>query len=207
VDLFAQEKDYFIKLINGECASFIKHINEYTDFIGVSDALTDKGYIIQRRVRQHCELNRLNSHAVNTVRIVTINNGTDPVYVLSSVLRVGTKITGSADNFSIGGLCVGIEPDGQLQKYGFYKPSFGTKTEVHPDTKIKFSDFKIPFYTEAVDTVCRAHAFFYGVLAIGWDVAITENGPVLIEGNDNFGFFLHQIADRSLKKDWESFLK
>lgn len=50
-----------------------------------------------------------------------------------------------------------------------------------------------------------AHKSLYGIHSIGWDVAITDQGPVLIEGNDNWEISIIQI-DRGLKKEWENTL-
>ncbi len=204
--LFAKAKEYFVKIIDGECASFVKHVNDYNEFLSISESFTAKRYICQRRVRQHHEMNALNHNAVNTIRIVTVNNGKAPVYVLSSVLRCGTGKSGNADNWAIGGLVIGIEPDGRLKEWGYYKPKYGTKTNTHPDSGKSFKEFKIPMFSEAVGLACRAHSFLYGIHSVGWDVAISEDGPVFIEGNDNFGLFINQVADRGLKKDWEESL-
>ena len=57
---------------------------------------------------------------------------------------------------------------------------------MHPDTGIKFSEFHAPEYKQAVKLACRAHKALYGIRAIGWDVAISDHGPVFIEGNDNW---------------------
>ncbi|MBD3179261.1 MAG: hypothetical protein GF417_06510, partial [Candidatus Latescibacteria bacterium] len=67
-----------------------------------------------------------------------------------------------------------------------YKPGFGGSCTEHPDTGVVFADFRIPFLMDALDMVRQLHSFFYGVKSIGWDVAIAENGPVFIEGNDNW---------------------
>lgn len=66
-----------------------------------------------------------------------------------------------------------------------------------------FSNFQVPMYKEALDLACTAHRAFYGIRAIGWDIALTENGPVFIEGNDNFEISLQQACDRPLKKEWK----
>ena len=136
----------------------------------------------------------------NTLRIVTINkNG--KCYVLSSLLRVGTSKTGNVDNWAAGGLAIGIDnATGYLKEYGFYKPVHGLKESVHPDTGVIFSDFKVPQYKEACELACKAHRAFYNIRAIGWDIAITENGPMFIEGNDNWEISLQQACDRPLKK-------
>lgn len=79
---------------------------------------------------------------------------------------------------------------------------FGKKISQHPDTKIEFNKFKVPMYEEALQLACKAHTYFYGVHSIGWDVALTSNGPMFIEGNDNWEISLMQACSKGLKKEW-----
>ena len=50
---------------------------------------------------------------------------------------------------------------------------------------------------------CEAHKQIYNAEFIGWDIAMTENGPSFIEGNDNWEVTLMQAADRPLKSEWQ----
>ena len=56
----------------------------------------------------------------------------------------------------------------------------------HPDTNVVFAGFKIPHYQEALKTACLAHEKLYRIRSVGWDIAITEDGCAIIEGNDNW---------------------
>lgn len=198
---FRKEKDYFVKESAGECASFVKHFDDYDAFTAGMKGRNGL-HIIQRRLRQCAELDRLNPAAINTLRIVTVNKG-EP-YLFSAVLRVGTEMSGSVDNWSVGGFAVGIHEDGTLKQYAYTKPGYNNmKIERHPDTGVVFSEFKVPMYREAVQLVCRAHRQFYDIQTIGWDVAITEEGPIIVEGNDNWAINLHQVCDGPLRREWE----
>ncbi|MDD6066029.1 MAG: sugar-transfer associated ATP-grasp domain-containing protein [Firmicutes bacterium] len=196
-------KDYFVKSIDGECASFVKRVSDFDDLTQIKTKFEKDGaYIFQEKVIQSEEMNVLNPNALNTYRIVTINKD-GRTYLLTALLRVGTKKTGNVDNWAVGGLAIGISDSGYLKEYGFYKPIYGTKINVHPDTGIKFSEFRAPEYKQAVELACRAHKTLYGIRAIGWDVAISDHGPVFIEGNDNWEISLNQACDRPLRTEWE----
>ena len=195
------EKDYFIKDIDGECASFVKHVTDYAAMQKIREQKKTGRFILQRKITQCEEMNRINPGAINTLRIATINKD-GKVYVLTSLLRVGTSKTGNVDNWAAGGIAVGIRPNGYLKEFGFFKPGFGTKISVHPDSKMPLNEFKIPQYEKALQAACEAHKFFYNVRAIGWDVAIADNGPFFIEGNDNWEISLQQVCDRPLRKEW-----
>jgi len=79
---------------------------------------------------------------------------------------------------------------------------FGTKVEKHPISNTVFEDCQLPYWNEVKDLVEKAHKQFYYVQSIGWDVAITPNGPILIEGNDNWGSIPSQIVEGGLKEKW-----
>ena len=192
--------DYFVKERDGECASFVKHVKDADELTALLPSLNSK-YIVQQAVRQCAEMNALNPGAINTLRIVTVTGREGPC-VLSSVLRVGSRRTGSVDNWAAGGLSVGVESDGRLRPWGYYKPGLGTKADRHPDTGIVFSEFTVPEYSEAAALCVRAHKLLDGIHSIGWDVALPEDGPVLIEGNDNWEITLMQACDRPLKESW-----
>jgi len=65
----------------------------------------------------------------------------------------------------------------------------------HPDTGFKFYDKKLPFFTEVKKLALAAHKCFPMFNMIGWDIAITEKGPVIIEGNRTPGFTVFQIHE------------
>jgi hypothetical protein len=70
----------------------------------------------------------------------------------------------------------------------------------YTDTGYEFAGFEVPYFMEALDTVKTAAAILPHRL-VGWDIAITEEGPVLLEGNIDFGFWGAQIADGGYKKN------
>lgn len=197
-----EKTDYFVKDIDGECASFVKHIKDFTELQSVLGQITKGNYILQKSIKQAAAMNILNAGAINTIRVITVNTSGEPK-VFSAILRVGTKNTGNVDNWAKGGLAIGIQDNGYLKKYGFYKPGYGLKTDKHPDSQVIFEKFKVPMLEKALEKACEAHRFFYGIGAIGWDVAITENGPVFVEGNDNFEITLMQACNKPLKKEWK----
>ncbi len=202
VSALSERKNYFLKAIDGECASFVKRIDDYDELQAQLPNIQKGMYILQEAAIQAEEMNKLNPHASNTLRIVTVYNNGDP-YVMAALLRVGTSASGQVDNWAAGGLSIGINADGRLQEYGYYKPGHGLKANVHPDTGVKFSDFVVPHFDKAVQAACDAQRAFYNVGAIGWDIATTENGPMFIEGNDNFEISLHQASDGGLKQKWK----
>jgi hypothetical protein len=160
-------------------------------------------YLWQQRVTQHPVMSRLHPESVNTLRIVTFNvNGN--IEVFCGVLRTG--VNGSpVDNWGAGGISIPIDIEtGLVKEEGFFKPGYGGRVKVHPNSGITFLGFEIPFFKESLDLIRRFHEHLYGIHSIGWDVAITEHGPLLIEANEDWdGSFA-----MSVEKDFKSrFLK
>ena len=52
----------------------------------------------------------------------------------------------------------------------------------HPDSKVSFEGLKVPFFKEAKKLVLDSVEKLPNKL-IGWDVAITKTGPVIVEAN------------------------
>lgn len=198
--------DFFVKDNNGECGSYVKYFHSGKDFAQENNYLSSGTFICQERVKQAEQLSKLYSNSVNTIRIVTVRVNND-VHILSAILRVGTSGSNNVDNWAKGGLVIGITSEGKLQEFGYYKPHKGTKVKFHPDTGEKFDGLQIPYFDLIKATVIQAHKLFYGIHSIGWDVCVGEDGPILIEGNDNWEISLMQAACEGLKKEWMSLVK
>ncbi len=196
------ETDYFAKELDGECASYVRHINDFDDFCEKADELEGRSLILQKRVFQCEEMQKINPCAINTIRMVTVRTK-DGIKVLSTVLRIGTKESGGVDNWAAGGISVGVRNDGSLEEYGLYKPDHGGRVSIHPDTGVVFKDFTVPQFDKVKECAVNAHRYFYGIHSIGWDIAVTDDGPVFIEGNDNWEISLMQACSHGLRKEWE----
>lgn len=204
------ESDLFIKPINGECGEGIIHLVAKSGSLKANDQIIQQediierlkktSYLIQPTVLQHSAMASLHPQSLNTIRLVTIRNQkTNQLEVFPSILRIGTG-NSFIDNTSQGGIAVGIDLEtGRLKKDGFYKPAFGTKVSAHPDSGIVFSDFIIPFFDDCKRKALLLHSVLPTIHSIGWDIAIGPDGPIFIEGNDNWEINGPQICNGGLK--------
>ncbi|MBR2735608.1 MAG: hypothetical protein IKE05_05400 [Clostridia bacterium] len=161
----------------------------------------NKAFFVQDFIEQHEDLKVLNPSSLNTIRIITTKFN-DKAQILCAGLRMGQNTKTIVDNASKGGCFVGIdEKTGKLQKYGFFSKSRAVKE--HPESKIKFENYQIPFWKECVDTAKKLQMMSPGYTSIGWDIAITPKGPVLIEGNSKWGEFIPNLTCRGIRKKWE----
>jgi hypothetical protein len=149
--------------------------------------IKDSGYLFQETIHQHPDLNRLNPSCVNTIRMDTFIDQEGHVEIISHYLRMSINNL-HIDNISSGGCFVGVNPDGKLKKFGYTSISKmgGSIFTAHPVTKVVFQDFEIPYFNEAKLFVLQVAKLIPDLRLIGWDMAITETGPLLIEGNDGY---------------------
>jgi hypothetical protein len=213
--LDGRKLDCFVKDLTGQCAEGVFHIEVDSGVIRINDkpaALDDvrrriKGlWCIQERFFQHPKMAQLHPSSVNCIRLATLYSRGKAV-PLSALLRIGTN-GNCCDNWATGGIFCSIDlTTGRISKYGIYKPGFGGRVDRHPQTGVVFEGFEIPNFARVVDDALRLHSFLYGIHSIGWDIAIGENGPVFIEGNDNWEISCHQMHDGGLKKPFLDSLK
>lgn len=214
------DMDAFAKQMDGQLGDGAFGIKVQDSKVYVNDELispkgdllktfTESSYIIQERIIQHPELNKLCSTAVNTIRLVTLITPNEEIIAVRAGLRVGRE--GSrVDNCAKGGVFVGIDMNtGKLMKKGIIKPSHGKAlyqqpdngklVYQQPDNGVVFEGFEIPFFKEAVEMAKVLHSKLYRIHSVGWDIAITPNGPVFIEGNSLWEVSGTQAAVGGLK--------
>ena len=204
----------FIVPKEGEYDKFLKFLDEHDVFmskpydgLGGADVkreyakdITDKKEYFENAIKnrifleelviQHPEMNKLCEKSVNTMRIMTFNDhGKSRIIWMG--LRVGNGIN-AIDNFHAKGMAVNINVStGKLVGNAIDK-DLNEYTE-HPVTHVKFDGFQIPCFKEAKEMVLKASLESDKILVVGWDVAISDKGPVIIEGNRRPGFDIVQV--------------
>ncbi|HSH81145.1 MAG TPA: sugar-transfer associated ATP-grasp domain-containing protein, partial [Herpetosiphonaceae bacterium] len=151
------------------------------------------GYLLQAKVQQHPFLSELAPSTTNTVRVVTFLDHTNTVHIHFTILRLGRQ-GNVADNWDRGGISVAIDPATGVLGAGVLKPKYGGRwLEVHPDSGVRFTGQQLPYWEEIVALCRQAARVLPKVRSIGWDVAITPTGPVLIEGNPDWDLPMVQV--------------
>lgn len=206
----------FCKEMDGECGAGIfklkiENKKLYYNGKGISSAeleimIKESEYIFQELVVQHSRMSELYPDSINTMRMITVRSLKDnKIHLMPSILRIGAN--GSfVDNTSQGGIAVGFDLEsGRLNKYGFHKPQFGRRIEIHPNSGIRLNEFIIPFIKEAEEKAIFFHSMLKDIHSVGWDIAIGEDGPIFIEGNDNWEINGPQVGNRGLKKEFKEY--
>jgi Sugar-transfer associated ATP-grasp len=162
------------------------------------DGLFDN-YILQPVIQQHEVLQRLNPASVNTIRIDTfVLNG--EIHHDGAVLRIGGG-KACVDNWAAGGYLAKIDlQTGVLSGRAKSKAKYGRlEIRAHPLTGVMIEGLHLPFWEETKRLVQRAMRTVEPLRYVGWDVALTPDGPVLIEGNHPSDVSMLQDGVRGLR--------
>lgn len=162
--------------------------------------------LVEEAIQQHPDVAALHPQSLNTLRLVTMRGIDGRSRYIAGMQRMGMGEM-FLDNLSRGGLAVGIDLDGALRKWGYTEDPRKKGVSLHPDTGVIFGGRRIPFWREAVDLACRAHEGFPCIHSVGWDVAVTSEGPVLIEANCSYGMLEIQLIDHGLRNAFETMLR
>lgn len=137
--------------------------------------------LLEEVLHNHPDLAKIYDHALNTMRMITIIGDDGEAHLIYAVQKFG--INGRiVDNYGVHGpvdLCTGefLYP----AHYGDTR-AHGEITN-HPNSNEKIVGFRTPLFREAKEFVLQAARVVPELRYVGWDVAITPNGPAIIEGN------------------------
>ena len=207
--LFTRGGVFFCKPLDGQCGGGVFRLDTAveTDRDSVRDRLSQGVFLVQTCVVQHPEIARIYDKSVNTLRVLTIfDKESGKVIPVAGEVRFGAN--GSVvDNLAAGGVAVGVDlQTGQLSEFGICKKGGAKRTPVHPNSQARFADVRLPFVQEAVSRALELHAKLSSIRAIGWDIAITPDGPTFIEGNDNPEISGLQTVNGGLKQTIQDLL-
>jgi hypothetical protein len=154
---------------------------------------------VEECVVQHKDLMRLAPSGLNTLRIVTQLNNKDEVEILGTILRISSNT--AIDNWSAGNMAASVNlSTGIIEGPAFYMDITRSDEYYHPVTKVEILGFKIPYWKESLQMAKDSALYNRRNRSIGWDIAVTDDGPDLIEGNHNWDKVIWQrSARRGLK--------
>jgi len=150
-------------------------------------------WVIQERVRNHADLRRLSgTEAVQTVRATTLLDRAGGVRLLWAELRVvmgDAQVDNWRDGTTGNGLAVVDLGTGRLSSAVAPAPGgVGTVVhEVHPRTGLRFDALALPGWDRARALLERAAPQLAPMRALGWDVVLGPDGPLLLEIQARWG--------------------
>ena len=147
--------------------------------------------LIEEVVVQCDEMNKLYPYAINTVRVITVYRYDNDVKIVAAYQRIGNHGY-IVDNYNGGGMVVPINEKTGIIEY----PAVDKLKNIyykHPMTNTSIVGFKIPQYKKVIELAKKAAKVVEEVRYVGWDIAITDKGPVIIEGNEYPGHDIYQL--------------
>jgi len=183
-----------VKDAHGQCGWGVEILNlkdvNREDMISY---MRKKGFnMVEVFIQQHNDLAKLSDTGLNTIRIITQLNANDEVEHIGPTLRI--TVNSAVDNMAMGNIAAPIDvKTGKVKSEGVYQDiTKGQETE-HPITHTPIVGFQIPFWEDVLKLTSEAALYNKNNRSIGWDVAITNHGPSLLEGNHNWCKLLWQL--------------
>jgi hypothetical protein len=146
-------------------------------------------FVIQERLRNHAAIVELSGSAtLQTARLTTWVRPDGCIELLQTFFKiaVGSKITDNYNSGMNGNLLANINPRGGKLARAIQASSDGIgfrELSTHPLSGKAISGFQIPDWPAVMALAERAARTFFPLRTVGWDIALTTDGPALIEGN------------------------
>ena len=151
------------------------------------------GLIVEPLILQHNDLREYSPNCVNPMRIRTICVDGEVRYVSTYICIAPADAYFS--NVVRCGVAVGLDETGKCTTDGFCEmPEREGRYQVLPGTDIRLDTIIIPGVQEAIELAKEAHRATPQIFAMGWDVAVTDEGPIIIEGNSRYGTCTYQAV-------------
>lgn len=147
-------------------------------------------FLIERRLRPHPALAALSPETLCTIRVLTLRDrGTAP-HVMRAIFKLQTSASG-LDNLAQGSVAIGVDMETGKLRTGWVKPKKGemadlARLDTDPASGLEFVGKQLPCWEEVMDVAVRGAAAFSSVRSLGWDIAVTPDGPAILEGNWNW---------------------
>ena len=197
LDFVEKHNRFILKPISGSCGNGIVILDlsqaddkeqKFNELFKKYCSGSKDGFIVEELVIQAPEMAQFHQSSINTVRIATVkfDEGAEVIAAFFRTGRGGSIV----DNAGAGGVFGAIDiKTGTIIAVG---DEYGNSYEKHPDTNVKMVGFTIPRWEEAVAIAKELATVVDGNRYAGWDLALTDKGWVMIEGNAR-GQFVWQI--------------
>ena len=167
--------------------------------------LTSEYAVIEERIVQSEQMAAFHPESLNTIR-VTCFACKDGLHIVWPQMRIG-RGSSVIDNPNQGGILVPLDvKTGQMMSKG-YDGSGGVYSS-HPDSGLVFSDYTVPDWNEMIELTKKLMAIVPECKYVGWDLAHTNNGWIVVEGNHDGQQSWWQIfTGAGIKAEFDKYLE
>ena len=182
-----------VKPLGGNCGRGVSICGPDMDATVFESLLVGgRGFIVEEAIEQDQAMAAFHPSSVNTVRIPTLVSSGE-VHIFGPFFRMGRGAS-FIDNAGAGGVFANVEPSTGIC-FTAGVDEVGQEYLRHPDTGKVIPGFQIPKWEEALALARKLARLVEGARYVGWDLALTPSGWVVVEGNSR-GQFVMQIADK-----------
>ncbi|MFD5214935.1 sugar-transfer associated ATP-grasp domain-containing protein [Microbacterium sp. NPDC058345] len=171
----------------GQAGTGVKryHAADVTDWQGFHRELLQRGeLLVEQVIVQHDDLSAVCPGTVNTTRVTAFFDG-ERAHVLAVAQKFGRGAV--SDQMTYGGFYTMLDEKGHARSAGY--DSHGHVHQHHPDSGFPIADFQLPMFDELVAFIDQVARVVPQIQYVGWDIVITPEGPVLVEGNWGAGVY------------------
>lgn len=189
IEFLKNHDEVFVKPIGGSCGKRMRKCLSSELLQSYDELVMEKPLLLEEMILQDQKMDLLYAGAVNTIRIVSINDH-KKINIVVAYVRIGN---GSfVDNFNHGGMVAPVsEKTGIILAPAVDKS--GNVYEKHPITGTTFENFQIPCWKQVIKLVNELAKQVPEVGMVGWDIAISKKGPVVVEGNEFPGHDIYNL--------------
>ena len=155
------------------------------DYLRARATKLGRRMIVQRLVENSSAIQLWAGPALSTMRIDTIKPSDAAPFVSRVAYRVPGSMTSSVDNFHQGGAAFPMDVETGILGLGADQVPGGQRHALthSPATGARVAGEELPGWAAACELACRLHENLTGVISVGWDLGLTDDGPVAIEAN------------------------
>lgn len=168
--------------------------------LALSSVLGDEALVFESVVRQTAQFAAFNASSVNTVRFMTALYPDGSAKVIATFIKIG-RAGRCVDNAGGGGnvdVCVDVAT-GEIRhaiQFGGWRNV--KDIDCHPDSGAQLNGVLVENWEAVKAEVIRFQQAFPYCKVAGWDIALTDDGPVVIEVND----FWDRTGQFFIRRGW-----
>lgn len=187
----------FYKLSYHDCYEIDDQVLPEDQFIAFIRTLDN--YLVTEYVVAHKEIRKISSGALNTVRIMVINEDTLQPKLANSVMKFSTKASGQVDNVKAGSIFANVNViTGEFSDAKKVINSVYFNCNTHPDSKLEIKGV-LPNWHTLSEKLVEISQHLQPLTYFGYDIAITDDGFKIIEINSHQGLMMFQSFGPLLK--------
>lgn len=198
---FERHDDAFAKMLDLDCGRGAEVLNksDFKDLDEIVKYVREKDFaVLEDVIKNHPDINKIYPHAVNTVRMITLIDDDGEPHLIFAAQKFGDK----GRFVDVRGMHAPINLETGKVEFPFHSGETDTDIfyDTHPYTGEPLTGYTVPLWEEAKEMILKAAMVVPQMRYIGWDVAITPTGPVIIEGNNYGAYEYMQLPGQTKEK-------